>query len=115
MSISGLVVEYIVAIDVTRVRFPADALSVDALANSVMTHWCQHNPMAQGLKQNSRPPRPPREPSCTCPQPQALTAAPGGRPAPRGKFPTSAPLARHQVQGSIMAKRILTRALASML
>jgi hypothetical protein len=25
MSISGLVVEYIVAIDVTRVRFPADA------------------------------------------------------------------------------------------
>jgi hypothetical protein len=26
MSISGLVVEYIVAIDVTRVRFPADAL-----------------------------------------------------------------------------------------
>ena len=27
MSISGLVAEYIVAIDVTRVRFPADALS----------------------------------------------------------------------------------------
>ena len=27
-SISGLVVEYIVAIDVTRVRFPADALSI---------------------------------------------------------------------------------------
>ena len=26
MCISGLVVEYIVAIDVTRVRFPADAL-----------------------------------------------------------------------------------------
>ena len=26
MGISGLVVEYIVAIDVTRVRFPADAL-----------------------------------------------------------------------------------------
>ena len=25
MGISGLVVEYIVAIDVTRVRFPADA------------------------------------------------------------------------------------------
>ena len=25
-SISGLVVEYIVAIDVTRIRFPADAL-----------------------------------------------------------------------------------------
>ena len=27
MRISGLVVEYIVAIDVTRVRFPADALT----------------------------------------------------------------------------------------
>ena len=26
MSISGLMVEYIVAIDVTRVRFPADAM-----------------------------------------------------------------------------------------
>ena len=26
-SISGLVVEYIVAIDVTRVRFPADAIA----------------------------------------------------------------------------------------
>ena len=30
-SISGLVVEYIVAIDVTRVRFPADAFSPRAL------------------------------------------------------------------------------------
>ena len=30
-SISGLVVEYIVAIDVTRVRFPADALSIHSL------------------------------------------------------------------------------------
>ena len=49
-SISGLVAEYIVAIDVTRARFPADALSIDALANSVMTHWCQHNLMAQELK-----------------------------------------------------------------
>ena len=28
-SISGLVVEYIVAIDVTRVRFPADATFLD--------------------------------------------------------------------------------------
>ena len=28
-SISGLVVEYIVAIDVTRVRFPADAFSIE--------------------------------------------------------------------------------------
>ena len=31
IGISGLVVEYIVAIDVTRVRFPADALSPRAL------------------------------------------------------------------------------------
>ena len=31
MSISGLVVEYIVAIDVTRARSPADALSQHAL------------------------------------------------------------------------------------
>ena len=31
-SISGLVVEYIVAIDVTRVRFPADASWVHARA-----------------------------------------------------------------------------------
>ena len=40
--ISGLVVEYIVAIDVTRVRFPADAfhrLSFKALLNGV--HWLQ--------------------------------------------------------------------------
>ena len=49
MSISGLVVEYIVAIDVTRARFPADALSIDALVNSVMMHWCQHILMAQEL------------------------------------------------------------------
>ena len=35
-SISGLVVEYIVAIDVTRVRFPADAymlMAHDVIAN----------------------------------------------------------------------------------
>ena len=32
MSISGLVVEYILATHVTRARFPADALSVHALA-----------------------------------------------------------------------------------
>ena len=36
ISISGLVVEYIVAIDVTRVRFPADALL--RLRSHVM--WC---------------------------------------------------------------------------
>ena len=36
MSISGLVVEYIVAIDVTRVRFPADALLCGRA--SVMLH-----------------------------------------------------------------------------
>ena len=46
-------------------------------------------------------------------QSQALTAAPGGRPAPRGKFATSTPLVRHQVHGSIMAERILVRAPAS--
>ena len=35
-SISGLVVEYIVAIDMTRVRFPADANScVEAAAREV--------------------------------------------------------------------------------
>ena len=34
VSISGLVVEYIVAIDVTRVRFPADALFFDTDAIS---------------------------------------------------------------------------------
>ena len=31
-SISGLVAEYIVAIDVTRVRFPADAMPTNAHA-----------------------------------------------------------------------------------
>ncbi len=31
-SISGLVVEYIVAIDVTRVRFPADAFLLPVFA-----------------------------------------------------------------------------------
>ena len=31
IGISGLVVEYIVAIDVTRVRFPADALRLFAI------------------------------------------------------------------------------------
>ena len=31
IGISGLVVEYIVAIDVTRVRFPDDAFSIDDL------------------------------------------------------------------------------------
>ena len=35
-SISGLVVEYIVAIDVTRVRFPADALFVRLCACSFL-------------------------------------------------------------------------------
>ena len=35
-SISGLVVEYIVAIDVTRVRFPADACSLAVREQTVM-------------------------------------------------------------------------------
>ena len=33
ICISGLVVEYIVAIDVTRVRFPADAYYVNAVGD----------------------------------------------------------------------------------
>jgi hypothetical protein len=36
-SISGLVVEYIVAIDVTRVRFPADAF--DGNASTIQSRW----------------------------------------------------------------------------
>ena len=36
MSISGLVVEYIVAIDVTRVRFPADALCFLVAQSSIL-------------------------------------------------------------------------------
>ena len=39
ICISGLVVEYIVAIDVTRVRFPADALS-HAAAKCGRHLWC---------------------------------------------------------------------------
>ena len=35
VSISGLVVEYIVAIDVTRVRFPADAFFACTLSLSI--------------------------------------------------------------------------------
>lgn len=38
-SISGLVVEYIVAIDVTRVRFPADALLVRHL--ELLRDWSE--------------------------------------------------------------------------
>ena len=38
-SISGLVAEYIVAIDVTRVRFPADAfLIIDAMRRGLKNH-----------------------------------------------------------------------------
>ena len=33
-SISGLVVEYIIAIDVTRVRFPADAFFAEEITNT---------------------------------------------------------------------------------
>ena len=58
-------------------------------------------------------PSPPQGLSSTCPQSQDLTTAPGGRPAPRGKNATSTPLVRHQVQGSIMACQIPTRALSS--
>ena len=38
-SISGLVVEYIVAIDVTRVRFPADAYHAPMAKNKAPSHW----------------------------------------------------------------------------
>ena len=40
-SISGLVVEYIVAIDVTRVRFPADAICLSVFARQAM-HGTAH-------------------------------------------------------------------------
>ena len=45
MSISGLVVEYIVAIDVTRVRFPADAsfISVFSLLGQDLKGWLNCN------------------------------------------------------------------------
>ena len=39
-SISGLVVEYIVAIDVTRVRLPADALLSYAVRRILYAQWC---------------------------------------------------------------------------
>ena len=39
VGISGLVVEYVVAIDVTRVRFPADALS---FAVALCKPWLFH-------------------------------------------------------------------------
>ena len=39
-SISGLVVEYIVAIDVTRVRFPADACSAGPCRAGGCADWC---------------------------------------------------------------------------
>ena len=55
MGISGLVVEYIVAIDVTRVRFPADAFFVSAPGiqiarhsrNRGAEHICYKNPAQQ--------------------------------------------------------------------
>ena len=47
-SISGLVVEYIVAIDVTRARFPADAF--DVLLFRI--HFCIHGAMIQMRKGN---------------------------------------------------------------
>ena len=44
-SISGLVVEYIVAIDVTRVRFPADALFTcvyNCFIVVLVIAWCMY-------------------------------------------------------------------------
>ena len=58
MSISGLVVEYIVAIDVTRVRFPADALL--QFFSSSLTNYClffgkKHTEkLARGAEDQSR-------------------------------------------------------------
>jgi hypothetical protein len=44
-SISGLVVEYIVAIDVTRVRFPADACIMTSEAGrSDKCQWTREHP-----------------------------------------------------------------------
>ena len=58
MSISGLVVEYIVAIDVTRVRFPADALLrffSSPLAKSCVLFRNKHaEKFAQGFEYQSR-------------------------------------------------------------
>ncbi len=39
-GISGLVAEYIVAIDVTRVRFPADALLLTFSCQDNLLLWC---------------------------------------------------------------------------
>ena len=60
MCISGLVVEYIVAIDVTRVRFPADACGLfktDLVINTVAStnarrmRWCTRNAEPSGKAQ----------------------------------------------------------------
>ena len=51
--ISGLVVEYIVAIDVTRVRFPADAyvmfLRASMVQFSSLQKFCGNNSVALGI------------------------------------------------------------------
>ena len=48
-SINGLVVEYIVAIDVTRARFPADAYYKHSVTTveSNLTRTCKHNVSCQ--------------------------------------------------------------------
>jgi hypothetical protein len=59
-SISGLVVEYIVAIDVTRVRFPADAICcvfpADVLGNCHAPSKCDKDTLAEWLRR--RPAKP---------------------------------------------------------
>ena len=50
IRISGLVVEYVVAIDVTRVRFPADAF--DQFFETVSASSCNKIPMP-GLEPGS--------------------------------------------------------------
>ena len=52
MRISGLVVEYIVAIDVTRVRFPADA--VFDVSCEIVSHLFIANAVATARRQDAR-------------------------------------------------------------
>ena len=47
-SISGLVVEYIVAIDVTRVQFPADALSAGLRSLKLCAPMCMEGTLEEG-------------------------------------------------------------------
>ena len=64
--ISGLVVEYIVAIDVTRVRFPADAcISIRALALTAIT-MARSAQVGDSAITSMRPPKCRAALSCHC-------------------------------------------------